>query len=237
MTSGSDRDDKRGRVLGMDMYTPRPSAVEASAKPVTRARRRKRPPAVVPVVRVPHGPPPPRPPTPPAGPAKTIAGGIALGLVGLCTTLVALTSHGENEDAFNRGQLATGTIVELHPFTGHNDPWIAVDYTTAAGEHMTHVEDRDYLWQPTPVVGQQVRIQYDPENPGDDLHDPRVPPDLWEDTIWSSIVAMLTLGSLAGLLNRRRLDNRRYAADVERYVEAQAKRAAARSRRVTGNTE
>jgi hypothetical protein len=95
--------------------------------------------------------------------------------------------------------VANGTIVEVHD--GDNS-YVTVQFVARSGQQVrTNIED--FMWQPTPRVGDTAKVRYDPSNPVRYARDDRMSPDFFSPGFATAASFTFLLAAVAGW--RRRL--------------------------------
>jgi hypothetical protein len=101
-----------------------------------------------------------------------------------------------------RGVVTSARIVAVHHSWGRFDSsYVVVDLDTAHGT-VPGIKVDDWDWHPSPHVGDDVRVRYDPQNP-EVAQDARRGPDTVTVLWWGAFAILSAVAGIAGL--RRRL--------------------------------
>ena len=106
-----------------------------------------------------------------------------------CTTGVVFT-YGSATSLRDHGIRVTGEVAEVH--TERRDDFVVVTFTDVRGQEVS-AEIGNYRWDPTPQVGDQPTLTYDPPNPSGNVVDTRMGPDFF--SVWA-----FALGAIAAAL-------------------------------------
>jgi Protein of unknown function (DUF3592) len=108
----------------------------------------------------------------------------------------------DQNEHLGAGALVTqATVVGVHEGSSRApDSWVTVEFTPESGRVVT-ADVTQFSWDPTPRVGDAVRVRYDPADPALYVRDDRVGPAVF----WPIGLALLAVGLLAlGVAGLRR---------------------------------
>jgi len=121
-------------------------------------------------------------------------GGVLLVAVVLGCAAGAFHTYLENVALRDRGVVVTGEVVEVHQTSSrYEDSYVVVRFEDRSGVER-RVSVSNYLWSPTPKIGDTPTVVYDPRNPKGDIADTRMGPD-WFAT-WACVVGGLVAAAL-----------------------------------------
>lgn len=126
-------------------------------------------------------------------------------VVALGCALGAVVAYGAATTLRDHGVRVQGEVVEVH--TERRDDYVVVRFQDSHGEEV-RAEVGNYIWSPTPQVGDRPQLVYDPEDPSGNVADVRAGPDffsVWALVIGAGVAAALVAPTWTGRLDWNKL--------------------------------
>lgn len=117
----------------------------------------------------------------------------------------ALVAYGSATVLRDRGVRVQGEVVEVH--TERRDNYVVVRFSDVKGD-MVRADVGNYIWDPTPSVGDRPRLVYDPDDPSGNVADARAGPDFFSVgalVVGALLAAMLVAPTWTGRLDWTKL--------------------------------
>jgi hypothetical protein len=132
--------------------------------------------------------------------SRKVSGTLLIAIAIACT-LGAVVTYREATALRDHGVVVTGSVSRVHEEIRNN--YVVVDFFDAHHDVVTAEVD-NYLWDPSPHVGDRPRLIYDPRNPTGNVVDARLGPDFF--ATWASAGGAILAAALAAPTWSGRLD-------------------------------
>jgi hypothetical protein len=131
---------------------------------------------------------------------RKVAGSLLVAIALACA-VGAVVTYREATALRDHGTLVAGMVTEVH--SESRDKYVVVTFPDARGDVVAaHVDN--YLWDPSPQVGDRPRLVYDRANPTGNVADARLGPDF--GAVWAAAVGAVLAATLAAPTWSGRLD-------------------------------